>query len=440
MNRFSALGVALCLVTCTLDVFSQQGSQRHVLTIGEMFSLVDSNCISLRPARTGVEEAGEGLREARRSRLPDIQASLSFLYIGNGWMSDRDFSNGTKAEMPHYGNNFSVEATQVIYAGGVIRRGIALAELARENAELEAIKQRKDLYFQFVGDYLELFQQRNLLGVYESHIEQTAKVLQEMKAKEGQGLVLPNDITRYELLLKNLELQRTRIRNTVEILNTDLVTRLGMAPGTVILPDTTLLTRVLPEKDKDEWLQTATRQSVSLQQLTLGEKMSRQEEGIARSERLPQVALVASNHFDGPILIEVPPIDKNFNYWYVGVGIKYNLASLYKKKSSVQKQRLATRRVQEQYADAAEQTRLLVNAEYIRYREEREQLQTRLKNVELARQNHEVVRHRYYNELALVTDLLDADNARLQADVELANSRVSIIFSYYKLLYLAGII
>ena len=242
------------------------------------------------------------------------------------------------------------------------------------------------------------------------------------------------------MLLKNLELQRTRIRNTVEILNTDLVTRLGMAPGTVILPDTTLLTRVLPEKDKDEWLQTATRQSVSLQQLTLGEKMSRQEEGIARSERLPQVALVASNHFDGPILIEVPPIDKNFNYWYVGVGIKYNLASLYKKKSSVQKQRLATRRVQEQYADAAEQTRLLVNAEYIRYREEREQLQTRLKNVELARQNHEVVRHRYYNELALVTDLLDADNARLQADVELANSRVSIIFSYYKLLYLAGII
>ena len=106
----------------------------------------------------------------------------------------------------------------------------------------------------------------------------------------------------------------------------------------------------------------------------------------------------------------------------------------------MQKQRLATRRVQEQYADAAEQTRLLVNAEYIRYREEREQLQTRLKNVELARQNHEVVRHRYYNELALVTDLLDADNARLQADVELANSRVSIIFSYYKLLYLAGII
>ena len=81
-----------------------------------------------------------------------------------------------------------------------------------------------------------------------------------------------------------------------------------------------------------------------------------------------------------------------------------------------------------------------MNAEYIRYREEREQLQTRLKNVELARQNHEVVRHRYYNELALVTDLLDADNARLQADVELANSRVSIIFSYYKLLYLTGII
>ena len=58
--------------------------------------------------------------------------------------------------------------------------------------------------------------------------------------------------------------------------------------------------------------------------------------------------------------------------------------------------------------------------------------------VELARQNYDVVRNRYANELALVTDMLDANNAKLMAEVELANARVSIIFNYYKLLYLSG--
>ena len=49
-----------------------------------------------------------------------------------------------------------------------------------------------------------------------------------------------------------------------------------------------------------------------------------------------------------------------------------------------------------------------------------------------------MVRNRYANELALVTDMLDANNAKLMAEVELANARVSIIFNYYKLLYLSG--
>ena len=34
--------------------------------------------------------------------------------------------------------------------------------------------------------------------------------------------------------------------------------------------------------------------------------------------------------------------------------------------------------------------------------------------------------------------VLDANNAKLMAEVELANARVSIIFNYYKLLYLSG--
>lgn len=51
--------------------------------------------------------------------------------------------------------------------------------------------------------------------------------------------------------------------------------------------------------------------------------MSKKQQDLVRAGRRPNIGLVAANNFDGPILIEVPPIDKNFNYWYVGIGISY---------------------------------------------------------------------------------------------------------------------
>ena len=99
-----------------------------------------------------------------------------------------------------------------------------------------------------------------------------------------------------------------------------------MPEGTIILPDTTLLTQVMPNGRKRLLANTALSNSPELQQTDLSVQMNRQQEKITRAERRPQIAFVAANHFDGPITIEVPPIDRNFNYWYVGVGVKYNIS------------------------------------------------------------------------------------------------------------------
>ncbi|MFR1240406.1 MAG: TolC family protein [Butyricimonas faecihominis] len=150
--------------------------------------------------------------------------------------------------------------------------------------------------------------------------------------------------------------------------------------------------------------------------------------------------MLATNRFDGPITIEVPPIDKNFNYWYVGIGVKYNLSSLYKANNSVKRGKLATRRAMQHYDDVKEQTELAVRADYIKYMEAYEQLNTQVKNVELATQNYAVVSNRYKNDMALITDMLDASAAKLSAEQQLINARINIIFQYYKLLYLSGIL
>lgn len=56
--------------------------------------------------------------------------------------------------------------------------------------------------------------------------------------------------------------------------------------------------------------------------------------------------------------------------------------------------------------------------------------------VELANQNYSVTSNRYKNDLALLTDMLDASNMKLSADLALVNARINVIYSYYKMKYI----
>ena len=53
----------------------------------------------------------------------------------------------------------------------------------------------------------------------------------------------------------------------------------------------------------------------------------------------------------------------------------------------------------------------------------------------LANQNYDLVMKRYVGDLALLTDMLDASNMKLTADIALVNARISLIFTYYQLKY-----
>ncbi len=437
MSKFTLFIMALCASLCAKGVYAQEVVGR-VMSIDEMFTLADQNSKSLRPCLTGIEEASQGVKVAEDARLPEINASLSFSYLGNGRLIDRDFSEGVNAPMPHFGNNFAIEASQVIYAGGAVTSGIALAKLQEESARLSLETNRDKLRFLLVGYYLDLFKQQNMLGVYEKNIGQTRQVLKELRAKSDEGIVLRNDITRYELLLSNLELTRTQIQNTLAILNNNLVTTLGLPAQVRLQPDTTILSKVLPVEGQENWTTAAYANSPALKQLAVNVQMSKQQARLVKSERIPKIGLFAGNHFDGPIIIEVPPINKNFNYWYVGIGMKYNLASLYKTNKAVKQSKFTIRRSMEQLEDAREQTGLAVKADHIRYMESYVELTTQEKSVELAHQNYVVIRDRYKNDMALITDMLDASNSKLAAEVQLVNAQINIIFNYYKLLYISG--
>ena len=414
------------------------GRNPSVITLEQLFESAERNSAQLRPYFSAEDEANQEIRVARAGRLPDINASLSFSYIGDGFTTKRNFSDYQKAPIPHYGNALSLSVNQPVYTGGAITSGIQLAELKLTASRYATELQRDNVRFQLTGFYLDIYKYTNLRGVVENNIAQARKVLDEMQARYEQGLALQNDITRYELLVSNLELQLVKINNTIDILNNNLVTIAGLPDGTVIVPDSAILDKSLPSQSESLWQSEASVNSPMLKLAQSKVDVSQKAEDLTKSERLPKIGLQAGWSIDGPILVEVPPINRNLSYWYVGVGVSYNISSLFKTNKSLSRSRAATVHATDELVAARENTELAVRADYIRYLESYEELNTQQKSVELADKNYNTVFTRYSADMALLTDMLDAANSKLDAEQQLVNARINIIYYYYKLLFTSG--
>ena len=75
--------------------------------------------------------------------------------------------------------------------------------------------------------------------------------------------------------------------------------------------------------------------------------------------------------------------------------------------------------------------RMEVRTAFLRHKEA---LQEALKlSVRQAQENYRIMQNRYLNQLAILTDLLDANSVLLNAELQLTNARTHVIYTYYQL-------
>ena len=415
-------------------------AQKRSMTVTELFDLVESNSKTLQETKTSVEFAQKGIEAARAQRLPDVNASLSASYNGNVVVMDRDFTNAQGFSSPHFGNSFALEAQQVVYAGGAINAGIKMAELQRDMALSGHRMTSNAQRFMALGQYLDLFKIQNRMQVYEQNIALTSLLIDDIRAKQEQGMALKNDVTRYELQMETLRLGLRCLQDQQAILNHQLCNTLGLTDDIIISPDTTIVYKVFSQEGQQYWQQTALSSSPQIEQSQLSTRMAEQQLKLAKSELLPKLAVVAADNFNGPFTYDIPPIDKNINYWYVGVGLRYNLSSLFKSKKKVSQAKTGVQQSLEQQKVVAESLDNQVQQAWTLYQQTYADLDTQRKSVQLARQNYQVVNDRYLNQLALITDMLDASNIRLNAELQEVDARINIVYAYYKMKYMSGTI
>ena len=429
------------------------------MTLASLYNLADRNSQKVKVSEVALRAADEGVAAAKSAMLPSVDLGLQGSYTGNAFMLSRGFSaSGTtdyivpgvgvvpvsngKQDTPHWGNSFTAQVAQVVYAGGAIRSGIRMAELGKDLAELDVEKNRQEVRFLLTGYYLDLCKLSNQMDVVRQNIELTRKVIAQMKARHEQGTVLKNDITRYDYQLKSLELTLKKLTDASAIINHQLVTTLHLPEQTVIVPDKNEVDadiRALSAiATQDAWQRQAADNNIGIRQAQVAKSLAAEKVRQAKAASLPSVAVVAENQLYGPYTQDLIPKNCNVNVWFVGVGVKYSLGSIWKNKHQVRKARMEHQQAHETISLAREGVENAVQANYTNLLTAQTEVGTQEKQVELAKQNYSVVQNRYQNDLALLTDMLDASNMKLSAEMALVNARINMLYNFYQLKYVTN--
>lgn len=412
-------------------------TEEKILTIPELFRLTDTNHPTLVVSQADVAIAKQQVEVAKNAMIPSLNAGLQGYFLGDAVLLDKGFSKVRTLDMPHFGNTFSVDANELLWKGGTVRNAVKIQSLREEASELSLENNSQSIKLTVLGYYLDLAKVINQKEIYRQNIELGEQRVKNIEKFYKQGMVTRNDVLRGQLQLSNLKLAENVAENNRQILNKQLVLAMGLPEGTQIQPDSALLNTLPTTQDIQTYAQAvATHPAVRLTQKAI--EIQEVNKKITRAEMLPAISAFAGNRLARPLTSSIPAMDLYSNGWSAGLSVNWSIDNLYKTPKKLKLNDLEQAKASAQARETENNLALAVDAAYIKYNEAVAQKNTLEMNRKLAYENYRIMTSKYNNQLAILLDLIDASNAKLEAELQYANAEINVVYSYYKLLRDSG--
>lgn len=356
---------------------------------------------------------------------------MSGAYVGQPIVFQRGLSQPSRPETPDWSQSYALDFTQPVYQGGRIRRSIRKADIEKQIALLQTRTDEADIKLSLLQQYMSLFSYYKQREVLARNIEESERRLKDIKRLKAEGVITNNDVLRSELQLTTDRLALQETENTLVLLSQQLDILLGLDEQLYIIPDTTLLSQLTPTESYAQYVAEAYENDPSMLLARQQTLLARNEVELTKADYLPTVSLFAGNALARPIS---RTMDDKFNHtWNVGLSVAYPLSALYKNRYRVNAARLSVRLRENEEEQRKQQTRLTIRTAFLRHEEAVERVEALKLSVRQAVENYRIVQNRYLNQLAILTDLLDANSVLLDAELQLTTARTQVVYTYYEL-------
>jgi outer membrane protein len=429
--------ILLCSV-CPLVAQEKTGAEVRQITLNEIIQLAMKNNLELKMAQLDSAMAREDVLQAKAARTPYLSAGLGYNYIGNPVVYRDFYSNDTLVDYMNHHAGWDVIAGIPIYNGGRINRNIAQKEISvriqDEILKMTAAQIRLTVIQQFYN----LFKLYREVEIIEANIKSIELRIRQLQSRVANGQNLISDLKRTELQLSNYQIDVFRTRNNIDIIANYLCILTGIDGYTSLLPVDASLDVPDDNLVYETCLAEAMNNRYELKKTELDRELSELDLKMTKSARLPVVTGNALYTSQYPIPGTFPPQPDILNYWAVGLGVSFEISSLYNINHRVNADKLQIEKniIREQSARNAIDQELKVS--FVRFLESKRNIEAYNKNVDLAVSNYNIVKSKYDNEFALIIDMIDAELQVNDAQLSLNNAIIDAINMYYSLLYAMG--
>ncbi|MGE8524941.1 TolC family protein [Chryseobacterium rhizosphaerae] len=434
MTKKIKTALSLLIAAFPALFFSQQIKQ---MTAGEVAELAVRNHQQLKVSAQNIDIAKQNTNVVKLQKLPTITASTSQFYLGDAVAIDKDFSNSTTIPMPHYGSSYAVQATQLIFKGGLVNKSIEMASLREQLSELDLEKNKQDVKLLVISNYLDVYKTLNQQEVFQNNKKLAQERLKNIQKFYQQGMVTRNEVIRGELAIKNLDQGILTLSNNKKILNYNLNIALGLPPDTEIVP-----TESIENKESgigmDYYMSLAHDSNPLLKSAQKNRAIADKNIEIIKTDNMPTIAGFGGYTLQRPITTRNPVLDMYSGGWQTGVSLSYNIDTLYKTKEKVKLGELQKNQADDVITLTEQNIDMGVNAAYTKYQEAIQQADILNDSKRLAEENYKITEAKYLNQLAVQAEMIDAQNQKLQSELDYANAEINVLYQYYNLLKSTG--
>ena len=428
------------------SLFSLQmiAQEKKTLSLDEAIDLGLQNSKLLKINQAKIEEATAATKEAVEKRLPDAKASASYLRVNavNVELKTKSNSGGGGSTTPPveqpkvsqalYG---LMNVSLPIYTGGKIRYGIESSKFLEKAAMLDAESDKDEVIQNTIEAFANLFKAKTAVRLVQENLNEAQMRTKELTNMEKNGLLARNDLLKAQLRESNMEYNLSDAENSWQLANVNMNLMLGLPTTTELVLDTSGLGKKEDNRVLDDFLNAARVNRKDIAAVDLRKKAAESGVKSAKGDLYPSLALTG-----GYIGLDIPDFLSIPAAMNVGVGVSYNIGSLWKNKAKVQQAEARVKQLTFTEAMMDDNMQLDVNKSYLSLMTNRKQIQVSAKAVEQAEENYRIVKNKFDNSLATTTDLLDADIAQLQARLSYTLSRADAFVAYHKLLQTAGLL
>ncbi|MFD2827785.1 TolC family protein [Leeuwenhoekiella polynyae] len=435
MKTKSILAVLLVLLSIKFAQAQAQNSKN--LSLEEVVKLALSTSDASKINGSQIDLAKNELTITKNMQYPDLNISGQYRYLTNANvnlqipLSSPESSDGSSEQTsssPDVNGLLigSADVSLPIFSGFKLKNSVSASENKLQASIFNAANEQEKLALQAIQMYLSLYKANATIDLVKDNLKSADQRVKDFTNMEENGLLARNDLLKAQLQQANIELSLANAKKNARILNYNLNALLKLPEDTTINTDVSAITPIA-----------ATLPNISqrndLQALNYQEEALQDQIKIAKGDYYPSLALVG-----GYIALDLNNALTVTNAMNVGVGLSYNVSSLFKTKAKVKLAESQAQEMNYRIDQATSQAQVNAQNALAEYNLALETFEVYEVSEEQAVENYRIVKDKYDNGLSDTNDLLEADVQQLQTRINLAYAKADITQKYYELLSAEG--